>query len=419
MVKQIFSIFFIILCIFACSKNNKQTETHIEQQQSEDELIYINLEDILQKEGSELLSSAASEIHYIPLETNKQSVIRSISKVVIWEEKLLIGELFNLKLFDRTGKYIRHISQTGSGPADFRHVNNILVNPSSNEFYIITQFKAIKFDSQASFIKNIRLENVSDYVPAIYNTGIFTPDGTFLFYMINSDWVVGDTTTVYSLIKVDTLGTTLAYYENQFPRYYESIKMPYRLSFRPLYVYDNHVRFIEFGHDTLYTIQHEQMIPYAVVDLGKMKTNHTPELPQISMIDPREIEDALANKPGLSLVNLYENNSFLFITLAKGFMSDIRYNTVYNKQTGELNLLKEEGLTNDLDGGIAFYPRKIEANGDMIMWKSAEVFKEEILSKDYDAQKAKYGERFEKVYRLAESLQDDDNPIIIVAKGKK
>ena len=48
--------------------------------------------------------------------------------------------------------------------------------------------------------------------------------------------------------------------------------------------------------------------------------------------------------------------------------------------------------------------------------KSAEEFKDEILSLDYDNQKAKYGERFDKVYQLANSLKEDDNPVLIIAK---
>ena len=78
--------------------------------------------------------------------------------------------------------------------------------------------------------------------------------------------------------------------------------------------------------------------------------------------------------------------------------------------------LKNEGFLNDLDGSLSFFPKKYFKENEFVSWKSAEEFKEEILSLDYNAQKAKYGERFEKVYQLANSLKEDDNPVLIIAK---
>lgn len=133
-------------------------------------------------------------------------------------------------------------------------------------------------------------------------------------------------------------------------------------------------------------------------------------------MDLSNINKSLLEIPGFSIFDLFENDTYLFIRLLKGLSDEIFYHIIYNKKTKELKLLEENAFYNDIDGGVSFFPIQIERNGDMIGWKTAEEFKEEILSNDYTAQKAKYGERFERVYQLANSLQDDDNPILIIAK---
>ena len=155
------------------------------------------------------------------------------------------------------------------------------------------------------------------------------------------------------------------------------------------------------------------MIPYAILDLGRNKAN----IKNVPFSDnPAKMLEAMQNLNGHAVIRVLENDNFLFICLTRKGLSGDVINCLYNKRTKDLKLLKDEGLLNDVDGGIPFFPRKHIKENELIAWKNADEFKEEILSLDYDTQKAKYGERFEKVYQLAKSLKEDDNPVLIIAK---
>ena len=149
-----------------------------------------------------------------------------------------------------------------------------------------------------------------------------------------------------------------------------------------------------------------------------MGKNKTIIIDNFSLNDsPEKKIEALKNLNGHTIERVLDDDSFLFISLTeKGLDGDI-INSLYNKRTKKLKLLKNGGMLNDLDGGISFFPQKTLKDGEQLIdWKSAEEFRDEILSLDYDAQKAKYGERFDKVYQLANSLKEDDNPVLIIAK---
>ncbi|GEM_PF-5503775 len=87
-------------------------------------------------------------------------------------------------------------------------------------------------------------------------------------------------------------------------------------------------------------------------------------------------------------------------------------NSQFNYPAGE--------LTNDIDGGPAFFPLEIDSNGNRIMWRTAESFRKEMLeSSDLAVRKNKYGDKFSKVHKLAESLEDDDNPVLMIVRNTK
>jgi hypothetical protein len=149
-----------------------------------------------------------------------------------------------------------------------------------------------------------------------------------------------------------------------------------------------------------------------ILDLGHMKMDYNPEFSSSNWNDINKVMESLKTK--LMIVTAFESDRLFYLLLSWGMDKSV-YAT-YDKKTKKVTFMDTNKLTNDVDGGVSFFPNQIEPTGEMIMYKSAEEFKEEVLSKDYNQQKAKYGERFEKVYQFANSLQEDDNPILIIAK---
>lgn len=320
-------------------------------------------------------------------------------------------------MFDKSGKYIRKISQQGGGPADYLSVNHIITDPSTGILYLFTRSKFMTFDKNGNYINSYPLEASTingEIVRVRYNQVVFTPDNTLLTYNGNSVRTYEDTSKVYSLTEMDTKGNFVRFYENKNPRYLESITGTMSMTIRPLFIHNDLVYFNEYGNDTICTVRNGIYTPHAILDLGKMKMDHNPEGSPVSTVEEM-LAYQFADPTKWMIKNVFENDDYMFIQLSWGLKDDFLYCT-YEKQTRKLTLLEDNGLHNDIDGGIAFFPNHQERTDEMIMWKSAEEFKEEIFSKDYNIQKAKYGERFEKVYQLANSLKDDDNPVLIIVR---
>jgi hypothetical protein len=178
-------------------------------------------------------------------------------------------------------------------------------------------------------------------------------------------------------------------------------------------VYENNVYFNEWGNDTLFRVSGDSMTAKLVIDLGDLKLNPVPDL---SHYTPLEALRYTQSETALSIGSIWEDPTCYYIKIKYGYVDKQVSYCLYNKHTGDFVCLGATGLTNNFDGGLSFFPWKTEPDGTKIMWKDAADFREEILSKDYETQKAKYGERFEKVYQLALSLQEDDNPVLILVK---
>jgi natural product precursor len=354
------------------------------------------------------LDKAVSALEYIPLETTENCLINRVSDVFVIGDNLLVSDFFNLYMFDRQGKFIRPISRKGGGPADYVYVNTVIVDPDSRVFYLVTYKKILKFTFDGTFIETVGM-NESEQS----SCGIMTPDRTFMFYKANNNVFIGDTSTVLSLFETDTLGRVLRTYPNPSPRYVER-RRNYLSTSRPLYVHDGNIHFNEFGNDTLFALSGDTMSARLVVDLGNLKMDHNPDLSHLTPLEGLAFINAVKK---LDFSSVWEDDNFYYIRIGISQGVNGNYHCIYDKHANEFICLGD-GFTNTLDGGIRFFPQpgKVLPDGTKLMWKEAEDFKEEILSPDYMVQKEKYGDRFEKVYQLAQSLQEDDNPVLILGK---
>ena len=370
-----------------------------------DELIYVSLEDITQKESTETLSSVASEIIYVPLETNDNSLLDNSLNVFYMDNYFIVRDnKRNIHMFDKEGKHIKRVTQEGGGPSEFSGFlpPNIIVDPATNHFYLISDKKVIKFDENANYTDHFQM----DYERGFFSNypGVFTHRKTMILSLFNTIKSYDDTTTVFNAIEVDTLGRVINKYINHSPRYTNAASRDFIMLNEAVFFdkIDNNIRFQDYGNDTIFSVSGGTMIPYAILYLGKNKMDLT-----LESVKER------ASASGYILQKVIENGKYFFIKLNDHGKLIF---CIYDKEAKKTEYIKEGALSNDLDGGISFMPEKSFNNGDLICWKNAEEFKEEILSKDYDTQKAKYGERFEKVYQLAKSLKDDDNMVLIIVK---
>jgi hypothetical protein len=312
-------------------------------------------------------------------------------------------------MFDRHGKFIKSISQRGLGPADHIGVQTVIVDSDHRLFYLITLNRILKYTFEGVYVETVGIDG--DFA-----CGIMTPNHTLLFYERNFAVLKSDTSSVPSLIEMDTLGNRIRVYPNPEPRYrYAENQASYGEMRRPLYLHSGEIHFNEYGNDTLFATSDGVKSTRLIIDLGDLKMDHNPDF---SGMNQEGIKAFANSETKLRIRNICEDDNYYFIDICEGLgghESNRTFNCILDKNTNDY-LCLDDSLSNTIDGGITFYPKKSLPDGTKLMWKNADAFKEEILSKDYNTQKAKYGEKFEKVYKLASSLQEDDNPVLILAK---
>ncbi len=344
------------------------------------------------------LSEVAQEIGYVALETTPACLLKRVYQHAFYNNTILVSDFSNLYQFNNQGTFMGKIGSKGSGPADYTYITTIIKNDDASRFYLFTRGKINIYDEKVDFLQSVPF---SDRDLPVY-CGIMLSPEEFLVYLGSSFKVIGDTTSVYSLAKVNVSGQVICKLPNRSPIDHSSPGMV--AGAVPLYRFDNAIRFMDYGCDTLCTLTAEnEFIPYAICSLGAMKCD-----PKIGG-SPQELE-ALSSK--LRIETVCEDHRFLYITLEWGVSGKYQY-ILFDKKTGQTRNVGNEGLVNDLDGGLPFFPQQIEKDGTMIMWVTAEALIEKIEKQNHSKLKEQYGAAYENISQLASRLSPDDNHILI------
>ena len=104
------------------------------------------------------LSDYATEIEYIPLETNDTVLIGRIGQISYENEKILIKDVSNTKyncyLFDNNGEYCFKIGNYGQGPDDYLDIRQTFI--FENYIYLIDAIgnKLLIYNTNGLLVEN-------------------------------------------------------------------------------------------------------------------------------------------------------------------------------------------------------------------------------------------------------------------------
>jgi hypothetical protein len=140
--------------------------------------------------------------------------------------------------------------------------------------------------------------------------------------------------------------------------------------------------------------------------------------PEITLIPPPEgLKKMESLNKYLNIYSLEETANEFFITFTHGTNTDSPILAIFNKSGRELVFLEHEeagryGMVNDLDGGLAFWPRRVYNDSVMIDYLDAYEIVEYYENHSEDASMKPF-------FRdMAENLNINDNPVLVVTKIK-
>jgi len=105
-------------------------------------LTYIDVLQAFNTEKSFKMSEMVKEVEIVQFETSSDAYFQNASSSTIGKKYILIADNGNNRviLFDRQGKFIRHIGRKGKGPGEFNRVKYVVMDPAEKFIFIAGVF---------------------------------------------------------------------------------------------------------------------------------------------------------------------------------------------------------------------------------------------------------------------------------------
>lgn len=401
----------IVLLIFSC-KNNSKTESSVTAVDP-GKFFEIDLEKGFDNKQTVPLSQIASDVEYIVLETGEECMVRPVVRYYFTDSLILIRNFDHILKYSHDGKFIKRIGASGRGPGEIDVIRNMSVLPDKKTLTVQKNYQRemLFFSFTGELIKTL------NYEPQIESFKIL-PDGNYLTYESGAD---GTEEIMFCLMNQnwDTLSTVSNYSKWTSAPSTMQIMIGYP-EFEPFYFSQNLCHLKSMYNDTVYKISSGKIVPEYFINLGKYKL-------------PGELRP---ERLGISQVQKFRDNCHnyffaqVFAASDKIFLSALNYGKsetsrylVYNKLNSEFTSLtgdddKSTGFVNDWDGGVDFWPTG-QLNEKQVFMPITPLRLKKLLSENGIGKNGiKYPELKSKLEKLISSVDETDNPVLMVVTLK-
>lgn len=393
--KTLVQFFLKILILSAILISCKNSKTQIKSQ-----LVTFDLKKLPDQTILKLSDLGVTDIQYIPLETNGQSVIPRIQKIIMSRDYFLTQAFTNINMFRYDGSFVTKIGIVGRGPNEFTVAHDVDINLKDESIYLVDgwQQKYLVYSKNGEFIRTFK-----NPFRAAVNIR-FTEDG-ILCYNFNN---MGEIENSFNLI--DTTGKIIKSFSNK----YSWKRNAPTLAFQGeniFYRYNNQLIKKEMYCDTLYVYNDKGFEPYLIIDEGKLRI--TPSVRTES--DVNSITQNFINP-----MNLFEFSDYIyyeFIIPRNGKPEGLSF---IGAKNGNFRVLfdPEKDLINDIDGGPNIWPKTIWDDKTMISWIDAIKLKTLVASEIFKNYNPIYPKKKKELESLVENIKETDNPVLILVKFK-
>lgn len=318
--------------------------------------------------------------HYIPLETNSNSLISTIIKIIVTDKIYIQDQNEKIFIFTLNGKFINKIDFKGNGPKEYTSISDFSVKDSLISILDTNEKKIITYHLNGDFIKKqktlleiLYIDKIGDY--DLWYTGNIGCD-------LNYDK------------KSNQFHKLLFSKENRIEAMFSPFKPKssgyvYRTQ-TPFYQYNGINYFIEPINDTIYRIEKNVIEPIYVVDFGKHKR---PE----NFLEETPPEDVLStmikNSYIRAITSFYDFSDIIYF---KAYIGKERKHVIYDKINKQS--IMSASIT-DEKNNIPVKPISYSGEPQYLM---------SVLTPD--------DIRESNVYGLNLKVNEEDNPIIFLYK---
>jgi hypothetical protein len=375
---------FILTTFFSCNLNLDKETTIFNP-----ENIIIN--DIL-------LSEFADNIIYIPIDN--EIIFQHPNRIETTEELFIMATFpTGIMVFDRQGKFCNKIGSRGRGPGEYRSGLLFTIDRDNELIYILEQKKIIVYTFQGLVKTEFSIDKFDSYFTDIhYQSGKLYLAGFRESGFAKYDWLV-----------IDTSGNLISCKKNNVPGFLTGWG-----AHGGFFLNDDELHYWNSYNDTIFVIQDSIHHPYMYIAQGDFR-------------EPREnypLEDAMKY---FKIFNIICSQKYLFLRYS---FDKLLHEACIDKENGMHMLFGKSkglyfdypGIKNNFDGGPNFSPFSYyNRNNDeyLIGWTYAYRIIAHVKSEAFRNSTPKFPEKKQELEKLAASLDENGNPVLMLVKLKK
>ena len=392
-------IFLLIICacsLFGCKKSSRR-----EHQIGKEEHVI----SVFSKEEDWMLdlSLYLDTVKYVKLEFTDKSIIGQIDKVVIYEERIYIldTQTSSLFVFDMEGRYLHKIARIGQGPGEYTALHFFDID-RENRHIVLTDLQTswiMRYDLNGNFLFRQKIPVWCFGASVLPNKGIVL----YADFRDNSDKLDQE----YNLIYLDSaMNIKQAYFPYWSKDFDPKIKPPVAPG-GLFYAFKDNLYFTFGGGNTVYQMTGDSLISKYQFDFGD-------DVLQIENItDPDQFTARLkSGKYKGFLTPVMENDQLLFFRTCP-----MGYSVYYSKESGNI-LSTFMFQLDDLPFSSLFQTGYDSWIVSEMRPHSLINAKDNYLNHMKNHKKTPLNKYVKELLSLAESLTEEDNPVLMFYKLK-
>lgn len=376
----------ILISIFVSSCDQHKLE-------NKDALEIVEISNAFEKRVPININDISRESNYIVLETTDESLIGSNYTVYSDDKHIVAIERKRILVFDRgSGKYIRTIGNSGSGPSDYSNTYaKMPYNEEKRIFYADRSRERYEYDINGKLLNKRKgpelvydFVNIDDHTYAGFIDNYLGDEKNKMIIFNEAD----------SIIKI-------------FPNYKS---FPFKGSINVyiinswFYKLDSQLYFCERFSDTLFNVTPDSLIPRFVFNKGAYSF-------------PYELRGDINNVYTKYFLteNIIESSRYIFYAFSYNKMI---YTAVYDKKQKNTYVNEHSGgsFNGNINYNYDFVPLKLSSiNGKGELTCTIDAFK---IQQWFQTNSAKSGILPDNIKKLS-SINESDNPVVVIARLKE
>jgi hypothetical protein len=371
----------LIICSILLVSCNRKQELPLS---SKKETIEIRDSDLKKNfKGSEIFEN----VKLVPLETNDESIIGTVSKIVVVNNTIYIFDTKSrsVLMFDKQGRYLNKIHKVGQGPNEYIDIEDFAVMKNEDILVLDENKKLIQFNKNTTPSQTYKLPFYADAIECLNDSILIFNGSSF-----------DDKVIVWDLHKERTIGTFLKF----------DPKTSARI-LKPLIKYEDQVYFTYQYSSTIYNVTSQGIEEKWFIDFGNRN---------IKMEDLRQGVYGIYIPPSSSssVYNFTETQKYIVFNFQCDDLDDgYPYYVCYSKASKTKKIFSQSLFENDITFNL-YSPNLIGVSdsGEFIEVLDTYSFLESIASHSKtDTNTDKY-KRWRVLMDDIAGVNEFDNPII-------